>query len=80
LMQQSHAKYRLAWKEKINTFDLLKLYAEFRGEWDSKRRTYRYHSLANAGIQCRIDLPNTHRATDDTLLTRALLHHIAGYH
>ena len=37
MMQQSHARYRLPWKDKFNTFDLLKLYAEFRGEWDSQR-------------------------------------------
>lgn len=77
MMQQSHARYRLPWKEKFNTFDLLKLYAEYRGEWDSYRRSYRYHSLANAGRQCKIDLPNAHRTTADTLLTRALLHYIA---
>ncbi|NLG99843.1 MAG: 3'-5' exonuclease [Chloroflexi bacterium] len=78
MMQQSHARYRLPWKDRFNTFDLMKLYAEFRGEWDSYRRAYRYHSLANAGRQCNISLPNAHRSTADTLLTRALLHYIAG--
>lgn len=77
LMQQSHARYKLPWKEKINSFDLMKLYAEYRGEWDSRRRGYRYHALAKAGAFCKIDLPNAHRATADTLLTRALLHYIA---
>lgn len=77
MMQQSHGRYRLPWKEKFNTFDLLKLYAEFRGEWDPNRRTYRYHSLAKAGADCKISLPNAHRTTADTLLTRALLHFIA---
>ena len=77
MMQQSHARYRLPWKEKLNTFDLLKLYAEYRGEWDPRRRSYRYHSLANAGRQCNITLPNAHRTTADTLLTRALLHFLA---
>jgi DNA polymerase-3 subunit epsilon len=77
MMQQTHARYRLPWKEKFNTFDLLKLYAEFRGEWDPNRRSYRYHSLAAAGRHCQISLPNAHRSTADTLLTRALLHHIA---
>lgn len=79
MMQQSHARYRLPWKERINTFDLLKLYAEFQGEWDSKRRSYRYHSLAKAGQQCGITLPNAHRTTADTLLTRSLLHYIADF-
>ncbi len=77
MMQQSHARYRLPWRDKFTTFDLLKLYAEFRGDWDSYRRSYRYQSLAAAGQQCRISLPNAHRSTADTLLTRAVLHHIA---
>jgi DNA polymerase-3 subunit epsilon len=78
LMQQTHARYRLPWKDNFNTFDLLKLYAEFRGEWDPYRRSYRYHSLQAAGQHCRISLPNAHRSTADTLLTRAVLLHIAG--
>lgn len=78
LMQQSYTIYKLPWKEKLNSFDLLKLYAEFRGEWDSYRRAYRFHSLASAGKQCGISLPNAHRSTADTLLTRALLRYIAG--
>jgi DNA polymerase III subunit epsilon len=78
MMAQSHARYNLPWKERLNTFDLLKLYAEFRGEWDSNRRSYRFHSLASAGRQCKISLPNAHRSTADTLLTRAVLHYMAG--
>jgi DNA polymerase III subunit epsilon len=78
MMAQSHARYRLPWKERFTTFDLLKLYAEYRGEWDPRRRAYRYHSLDAAGKQCGISLPNAHRATADTLLTRALLRYIAG--
>jgi len=78
LMAQSHPRYNLPWKERLNTFDLLKLYAEFRGEWDPRRRAYKYQSLAAAGRQCNITLPNAHRSTADTLLTRALLHTMAG--
>jgi DNA polymerase-3 subunit epsilon len=78
MMMQSHARYRLPWKERLSTFDLVKLYAEFRGDWDPRRRSYRYHSLDTARRQCEIPLPNAHRAAADTLLTRALLHHIAG--
>ena len=78
LMQQSHARYRLPWNSKIDSVDLMKIYAQFRGDWDMNRRAYRYHSLANAGQQCQISLPNAHRATADTLLTRAVLHYIAN--
>jgi DNA polymerase III subunit epsilon len=78
MMRQSHARYQLPWKETIKTIDIMKLYAEYRGEWDSIRRSYRWFSLENAGKQCRISLPNSHRASDDALLTRALLHFMAG--
>lgn len=79
LMKQSHAKYRLSWRENFSRVDLLKLYAQFRGEWDPVRRGYRSHSLANAGKHCGISLPNAHRSSADSLLTRALLLYIAGY-
>jgi DNA polymerase-3 subunit epsilon len=78
MLQQSHARYGLTMKERINSFDLLKLYAQYRGEWDPRRRSYRYHSLDAARRQCGLALPNAHRSTADSLLTRALLHHIAG--
>jgi DNA polymerase III epsilon subunit-like protein len=77
MLQQTHARYKLPWKDRLNTFDLLKLYAEYHGEWDPKRRSYRYQSLDSAGKQCGIPLPNSHRAVADTLLTRAVLNYIA---
>ncbi len=80
MMKQSMVKYRQPWNESLDTFDLLKVYAEFRSEWDMKRQSYRYFSLDAAGKQAQIALPNAHRATADTLLTRALLHHISEAH
>ena len=77
MMKQSMTKYRLPWNEKFDTFDLLKVYAEFRSEWDMKRQSYRYFSLDAAGKHSGIALPNAHRSSADSLLTRALLHHIA---
>ena len=58
-------------------FDIMTLYARFYGDWDPMRRSFRYQSLELAGRQCGICLPNAHRAVDDCLLTRALLHHMA---
>ena len=78
LLQQSHARYGLPWKERLKSYDLLQLYAQYRGEWDPRRRSYRYQSLDAARRQCGLSLPNAHRSTADSLLTRALLHHIAG--
>ncbi len=78
LMMQSHARYRLPWKDNLTFFDLLKLYSQFRGDWDSVRRSWRYFSLEQAGRSANISLPNAHRSTADTLLTRELLHYIAS--
>lgn len=78
MLQQSHARYRMPWKETLSFFDLLKLYSQWRGEWDPQRRSWKYFSLDAAGKSANIALPNAHRATADTLLTRALLHYLAG--
>lgn len=77
MMQQSHARYRQTWKDNLRMVDLLKIYAQFRGEWDDQKRGWKYVSLSMAGKECGITLPNAHRAAADSLLTRALLHHIA---
>jgi DNA polymerase-3 subunit epsilon len=78
LMQQSHYTYRMPWTDRLNTACIMKLYAQFRGEWDAARRSYRYHSLANASAQCGLKLASSHRATADALLTRSLLLYMAS--
>jgi len=60
-----------------NFFDIMKLYARFFGDWDPMRRSFRYQSLELACRQCGIPVPYAHRAVDDCLLTRLLLHHMA---
>jgi DNA polymerase-3 subunit epsilon len=78
LIKQSHNRSWLRWSlPEGNFFDIMKLYARFFGDWDSYHRSFRYQSLEQAGRQCGIRLPNAHRAVDDCLLTRALLHHMA---
>lgn len=77
LIYQSNDRYAIK-RERLNTFCVMKLYAQFRGEWDNQRGRYRWFRLEEAGAAAGISLPNTHRAADDTLLTRALLHWIAG--
>jgi len=80
LIKQTLYRYRLSWQSKPNTqfFCIMKLYAQFRGEWNSAYRDYRWYSLERAGLFSNIALPNSHRAFDDTRLARAILHHIAG--
>ena len=56
---------------KLNAFDIMKVYTDFMGN----NRRYR---LEQAGRNLGIMIPNSHRAVDDTLLTRAVFHSIAG--
>jgi DNA polymerase-3 subunit epsilon len=72
LMRQSHRAHRLPWQPPVfSSFCIMKLYAQYYG-------AYRWLSLERAGRECRISLPNAHRARADTLLARAVLHYIAG--
>lgn len=78
MMKQSHARYAMSWTSpSMQTHCIMQLYARFRGEWHPARRSFRWHSLDAAGKHCGIQLSNTHRAVDDTLLARAVLLHMA---
>jgi DNA polymerase-3 subunit epsilon len=78
LLKQSNRQYWLTWTLPDSSFfDVMKLYARFFGDWDPLHRSFRYQSLELAGRQCGIRMPQAHRAVDDCLLTRALLHHMA---
>ena len=56
---------------KFNAFDIMKVYSDY---MNSDRR----FRLEQAGRNLGIAIPNSHRAADDTLLTRAVFHAIAG--
>ena len=79
MMRQSHGRNWLRWADPQGTefFCIMKLYAQFYGQWNPRHGNYRWHSLDRAGEQSGIPLPNSHRAKDDTLLTRALLEFMA---
>jgi DNA polymerase III epsilon subunit-like protein len=80
MMRQSHQKNWLRWVDPKGTefFCVMKIYAQFYGEWNARRGNYRWQSLDAAGRQCGIPLPNSHRAKDDALLTRKVLEFIAA--
>lgn len=78
LMRQTHRLYGMPWfTAGIQPFCIMKLYARFHGEYNFKTGDYRWISLDQAGQQCRLPLPNSHRARDDSLLARALLQFMA---
>ncbi len=78
MMQQTHSRYRMPWRETFNWFDVMALYSRFQNVWDPRKQSLRYFSLMSAGQFFNIALKNEHRASDDALLTRAVLHSIAG--
>ena len=78
LLKQSHVAHGLSWSASISSFCIMKLYAQFRGDWNSRAGNYRWHSLDDARAQCGLNLPNAHRAHADALLARAVLHYVAA--
>lgn len=79
LLRQSHKHAGLVWPElALDAFCIMNLYAQFYGQWDSYRQSYRWQSLDKAQRFCNIPLHNTHRAKDDALLARAVLQYMAS--
>lgn len=78
LMRQSHRQHGLHWAEpEAEFFCIMEAYAQFYGKWDARRGAYRFQRLEEAGRQCNLSLPNSHRAKPDTDLARAVLAHMA---
>lgn len=77
MLRQTHTAHGLRWASPAGTqfVCLMKLYAQFYGE--RRYGAYRWQSLEQARRQCRLPLPNAHRARDDALLARAILHYMA---
>ena len=76
MIRQNNQRYRIR-DESFDYFCVMRLYAQFRGEWDHQRNRYAWFRLEDAGRQTGITTPNSHRALDDALLTRNLLFWIA---
>ena len=72
MMKQSHGLHGMSWTMSENrNFCIMKLYAQFYG-------TGRWQKLESAGRQCGLELPNTHRAKDDTFLARAIFKYMVS--
>ena len=79
LIRQSHRQAGLGDQPAgMTAFCIMKLYAEFYGDWNASRGSFRWQSLEAAGRQCGLALPNAHRAEADALLARAVLLHMAA--
>lgn len=79
ILRATHACYQMRWPSSLfKSFCIMELYAQYYGQWNPRHRSYRWQSLAEAGRQCGLSLPNAHRAQADALLARALLEYMAG--
>ena len=64
MFQQSHFANGLPWRPPpMRIFDIMKLYSDYIG-------AYKWPKLDEARLQCRIPIPNSHRARDDARLAR----------
>jgi DNA polymerase III subunit epsilon len=73
MMKQTHSLSGLSWSGLSNTFCIMKLYADFYPYGGG-----RYQKLEDAGRQCGLSLPNSHRARDDSLLALAIFNFISA--
>src|SRR5260221_6612360 len=74
LLRQTHRQNGMRWSSpKAEFFCIMEAYAQFYGQWNPRRGAYRYQRLEEAGWQCQISLPNSHRARADAELARAVL-------
>lgn len=80
LLKQTQKHFSLDWTiDSKRAFCVMKMYAAFYGDWHTKRNSYRFHKLEDAGHMSRIPLPNLHHAADDAKLTAALFTYMANY-
>ena len=80
MLQQSNKAHNIPWSAPPGTrfFCIMRLYAQFYGDWNSSFQNYRWHSLEKAGLQSNIKFMNSHRACADTQLARDVLHYICN--
>ena len=71
MILQSLAINKLPGNTKFNSFDIMKVFSDY-------MRSDRRYRLEQAGKILGVQIPNSHRAADDALLTRAIFHSIAG--
>lgn len=77
MLAQTNINHRLGLPlHEVEWFCIMKAYAKFYGQWNPSRRSYRWQSLEQAGRQCGLPLPNSHRARADTLLAKAVFDHM----
>jgi DNA polymerase-3 subunit epsilon len=84
LLDQSLTFARVSDKRELyaakgNSHCAMKLYAEYYGDWNDYRNSYRWQRLEAAATQCGLSTPtDLHRAKADATLTLHLMQHMSG--
>ena len=78
MLKQTNRKYHLRWAfPGAAAVCVMKLYAQFYGEWNYYRGSYRWQKLQEAARQCKVTVKGAHRARADALMARGVLHTMA---
>lgn len=67
---------KINWKEINNWTCAMEAYAEFYGDWNSYRGSYRWHKLSDAARNCGVKADNAHRALGDCLTTLGVINYM----
>jgi len=79
MMAQSCGLIGIKWEPPyVDRLDVMKIFAMYYGEVDTRKFGFRYKSLDFAGKHLGIPEPNSHRAKDDAILTRNVLEKLAS--
>ena len=77
MLRQTCGLAGIAWKQPHKRhFCIMELFAEYYGEWNRARRSYRWKSLEFAGRYFKLPEPNAHRAKEDALLSKLVFESI----
>jgi DNA polymerase-3 subunit epsilon len=78
MLKQTNRKYHLRWAfPGAASLCVMKLYAQFYGEWNYFYGSYRWQKLPEAARQCKVTVKGAHRARADALMARGVLHYMA---
>lgn len=77
LLQQTIGLYKLPMLRVGTRHCAMKQYAIFRGTWNTKRRSYKWHSLSSAATYEKITVVDAHSALGDVRMTLKLMERMA---
>lgn len=70
---------QMDWRYQVNRYwCAMLMYAEFVGDWNDYRNSYRWHKLGVAIHQQRLPFDKAHTARGDAVMTLALVNKMAG--